>query len=269
MTTLTIPPVTPTPLIAWRDHPRAETRALPTETPIALTYHRQTHAVMLASPADLEDFAIGFSLNEGLIESPADIEALDIVQVPDGIELRMDLVDRAEARFITRRRSLAGPSGCGLCGLDSLADATRPPPRVTAATRFTPQQVIAAIASLPDAQPLNRQTHAVHAAGFHVPGQGLLAAREDIGRHNALDKLTGALARAGHEAGHGILVLTSRVSVELIQKAARLGAPVLVAISAPTTLAVATADACNLTLVAIARRAEFEVFTHPGRIETV
>lgn len=267
----------PSPLVsaaarAWRGTARDETRTLPEEVPVAFTYQRQTQAVMLATPADLEDFAVGFSLSEGIIGRADEIAELEVVAVPDGIELRMELRAEAGDRLDRRRRTLAGPSGCGLCGLDSLADALRPPPSVQAATRFAPAQIVAAMAALPAAQRLNQASRAVHGAGLYIPGagpgRGLVAAREDVGRHNAVDKLAGALARAGQAADPGILVLTSRVSVELVQKAARMGVPALAAVSVPTALAVRTAEQCGLTLIGVARGDEFEVFSHPHRIDS-
>ncbi|MBN8909285.1 MAG: formate dehydrogenase accessory sulfurtransferase FdhD, partial [Rhodospirillales bacterium] len=157
--------------------------------PIALTYDRATHAVMLATPADLEDFAIGFSLAEGIVAAAAEIEALEIVTVPDGVEARMSLAPHRGDALVRRQRRLAGPSGCGLCGLDSLRDAIRPPSLVTSTARFAAAAIEAARAAMAPAQALNRDTRGVHAAGFWLPGQGLVALREDVGRHNALDKL--------------------------------------------------------------------------------
>jgi len=243
-------------------------RAIPEETAVAFTYNGSSHAVMMASPQDLEDFAYGFSRHEGIISSPDDITALDIVEHDEGIELRVWLSDD-EARILSeRRRYIAGPTGCGLCGLESLQDAMRKAPDV-AKTGFavSPRQILQALAEIPPLQLLNQETRAVHAAAFWEPSTGIVALREDVGRHNALDKLGGALARKKHDGRNGAVFVTSRVSVEMVQKTAVIGAPVIVAVSAPTALAVRVAEAAGITLVAVARDDGFEVFTHPARIE--
>jgi FdhD protein len=178
----------------------------------------------------------------------------------------MWLAPERRARLASRRRHMAGPTGCGLCGIDSLAQAVRAPPAVSGDLVLTPEDVLAAMAAMANAQTLNRRTHGVHAAAFWRKGDGLVALREDVGRHNALDKLAGALARGGEPGASGAVLLTSRVSVEMVQKAAVIGAPILVAVSAPTTLAVRTAEAAGLTLCAVARADGFEVFTHPERL---
>lgn len=245
---------------------RASSRAVPEETAVAFTFGGTTHAVMMATPADLEDFGLGFALTEGLIDSPSEILSVDIVTTPIGIEIRAWLREPRAKAYAARRRSMAGPTGCGLCGIESLEEATRPAPFVANANRFSSEAIVEAMALLPAEQKLNRETHTVHAAGFWTPARGLIAVREDVGRHNALDKLIGALARRGIAAAHGIVLLTSRVSIELIQKTARLGAPVVAAVSAPTAAGIRLAETCGITLVAVARGQDFEIFTHPERI---
>jgi FdhD protein len=241
-------------------------RAIPEETAVALTYNGGTYAVMMATPQDLEDFAIGFSLSEGVISSPGDIDSLDVVRLDDGVELRMWLSKPKADRLQERRRNIAGPTGCGLCGIDSIAEAMRPAAVIGHGQQFSSEQIMAAMRNIPSRQKLNIETRAVHAAAFWDVSSGVVALREDVGRHNALDKLAGALARGSIVASEGIILLTSRVSVEMVQKSAAIGAPVMVSVSAPTALAVRMADEAGITLAAIARADGFEVFTHPCRI---
>ncbi|MDQ0326370.1 FdhD protein [Rhodopseudomonas julia] len=242
-------------------------RDLPEETAVALTYGGTTQAVMMATPADLVDFAVGFTLTEGIIDTAEAIDAVDIVELEAGIDVQIMLADDADENLAERRRRLAGPVGCGLCGIESLEGAVRQPPPVPASDlTLSPAEIARAMGALSRAQPLHAATRAVHAAGLYVPGEGLVAVREDVGRHNALDKLAGALARHEIPAAQGAIVLTSRVSVEMVQKAAVAGSPILLAVSAPTALAVRMAEAAGITLVAIVRDRDFEVFTHPGRI---
>jgi FdhD protein len=253
--------------LAWRDGRLSEgTRAVPEETALALTYNGGTYAVMMGTPQNLGDFAVGFSLSEGIVQSPDEISSLDIVDLEDGIELRMWLAEEEAARLSERRRHIAGPTGCGLCGIDSITEAVRPAAVVAKGRSFSPREIMTAIASISPLQPINVETHAVHAAAFWTPAAGIVALREDVGRHNALDKLAGALAQAKVSASGGIVLLTSRVSVEMVQKTAAIGAPLMVAVSAPTALAVRMAEAAGITLVAVARSDGFEIFTHPDRI---
>jgi FdhD protein len=245
---------------------RSADRVVPEEVAVAFTYNRMAHAVMMATPADFEDFAVGFSLAEGVVKSAADLSSLDVVVTELGVELRMWIDAGPASAYIDRRRFLAGPTGCGLCGIESLEEAMRTVPRVRSDLAVSPRMVEAALATLSPAQALNRETRAVHAAGFWTPAQGLVALREDVGRHNALDKLAGALARKSIAGRAGMVLLTSRVSVEMVQKTAILGAPIMVAVSAPTALAVRTAEACGITLIAVARGDAFEIFTHADRV---
>lgn len=267
MTSAVPPPVQRVARAAWAGGELSSgTRVLPEETAVALTYNRTAHAVMMATPADLEDFAIGFSLTEGVVERPQEIEELAVVPSDKGIELRMWIGEDRGAAFHDRRRHIAGPTGCGLCGMDSLAEAMRPARVVSSDLRLAAEDVRRAIATLPSAQTINRQTRAVHGAAYWEPQAGLLALREDVGRHNAVDKLAGALARQSLGARNGLLLLTSRVSIEMVQKAAAIGAPIVVAVSVPTALAVRTAEASGITLIAVARDDGFEIFSHAERI---
>jgi FdhD protein len=228
-------------------------RAVPEETPIAIVFDGATHAVMMATPQDVRDFALGFSFTEGHIQSAADIQSIDIVEQDNGIEARVWLVSQAGNKITARRRAIAGPTGCGLCGVESLAEAV---PQLSAVAKTVAPQ-----------QDLNIRTRAVHAAGYWSASKGLIAIREDVGRHNALDKLVGALIASNQTVSDGIVVLTSRVSVEMVQKTVRLGAEVIVAVSAPTALAIRTAEAAGVTLIAVARQDGFEVFTHGERLQ--
>ena len=252
----------------WRRQGTADgKRIIPEETAVAFTYEGGSYAVMMATPQNLEDFALGFSFTEGLAASPADIRQLDVIEHDTGIELRMWLAEPRAAALSERRRHLAGPTGCGLCGIESLDEAVRPLRRVDDDAVFTPADIMRALETLAPRQELNRQTRAVHAAAFWRPEGGLVDVREDVGRHNALDKLAGTLLRTGIAANGGMVLLTSRVSVEMVQKTAAIGAPLIVAVSAPTALAVRTAETAGITLVAVARGDGFETFTHRRRIK--
>ncbi len=248
---------------------RAGSRVVPAEVPIAFSYGGSTHAVMMGTPADLEDFAIGFSLTEGIIASMAEIEEVAVLDEGQGLDVQVRLAENKEDALRARRRHMAGPVGCGLCGIESIEQAMRVVPDVSdVAVLLTPEDITAAMAALNGAQPLHAETHAVHGAGFFIPGEGLIAVREDVGRHNALDKLAGAVIRAGREGGQGIVVVTSRISVEMVQKTAILGSSTLVAISAPTALAIRTAEEAGMTLVALTRGEDFEIFAGAERIGT-
>lgn len=250
-------------------------RQVPEELPVAFSYGGTTHAVMMASPADIADFAVGFSLCEGIISDATEIEALDIEHFAAGIDVQMQLSDQKREALTTRRRHMAGPVGCGLCGIESITQAVREFPPV-AQSDFTlgAEQIVQAAGQMWDLQPLHRATGAVHAAGFYqATGENgaVLAVREDVGRHNALDKLAGFLLRGEGRAkavdtARGVVVVTSRVSLEMVQKTAAIRSPVIIAISAPTALAIRTAEALNITLVALVRGEEFDIYTHPHRI---
>jgi FdhD protein len=260
------PPARCVPRQAWRNGSTLfGERTLAEEVPVAFSYDGATHAVLMATPDDLEDFALGFSYTEGIVTKAAEIAELAVVSVADGIVLRMWLTGDRSDVFAARRRRFVGPAGCGMCGLESLAEANRAIPTASYDLRVSRQGIEEAVAALPASQQLNMQTRAVHAAAFWQPDHSLVL-REDVGRHNALDKLAGALMRRGQSAAEGVVVLSSRISIELVQKAGMMGASIIVGVSAPTALAVRTAKATGLTLVGIARDDGFEVFTHPERI---
>ena len=273
---MTRPPVTRISRLARRaDGTTTANRSVPEETPVAFSYAGTTHAVMMASPADFEDFALGFSITEGIISAPEEIESI-VAEVPDarsrsdlgaGIDIQIRLRDTANTRFEARRRRLAGPVGCGLCGIESIEEAMRSVDDVDASTlTLSAGDIVQSVKLLSKVQPLHAQTGAVHAAGFYVPGKGIVDVREDVGRHNALDKLAGALARSGIDGAGGAVVVTSRVSVEMVQKTAAIGAPIIIAVSAPTALAIRTAEEAGMTLVALVRGDDFDIFTHPHRV---
>jgi len=227
-------------------------RTLPEEVATALVYNGTTQAVMMATPADIVDFAIGFTISEGI--APHDEAGeVEVVAHDLGIEARLWLPPGREAALAARRRALVGAVGCGLCGIDSLEAANRALPRLPAGDlTLTAAQAQSALAALRGWQPLQDATRAVHAAAFWLPGAGIVTAREDVGRHNALDKLIGALARAGIAPASGAVLLTSRLSVDMVQKTVMAGATVLLSVSAPTAHAVRLADAAGLTLATTA-----------------
>jgi FdhD protein len=251
--------------VVWRGGEHFQShRAIPEEVPVAFTYDGSSYAVMMATPLDLRDFAIGFSLAEDVIETPDDIDSLEIIEVDGGIEARMWLKPLFSQRERARRRSVLGPTGCGLCGTESIAQALKPVRQVIGSFTMGAGELMSAMDALQKQQSLNAKTRAVHAAGFYA--HGTVTIREDAGRHNALDKVLGAVMSAGIPAQESVVLLTSRVSVELVQKTARLGAPIIAAVSAPTALAVRVAESAGITLAAVLRGDGFEVFTYPERI---
>jgi FdhD protein len=240
-------------------------QSLPEEVPVAFVYNGGTQAVMMATPQDIADLARGFTLTEGI--APADaLPEVEVIETPHGIEARMWLAAPLGAALAERRRGMLGPVGCGLCGIDSLGQALRPLPRLPAGSlHLTAAELSHATDSLRGHQPLHDETRAVHAAGFYMPGRGIVCAREDVGRHNALDKLIGALIAQGIDASKGAVVMTSRLSVDMVQKAVMAGAPVLLAVSAPTAHAVRLAEDAGLTLASTAR-GQIRIYSHANRI---
>jgi formate dehydrogenase accessory protein FdhD len=236
------------------------------EVPVALVYNGISHAVMLASPVDLADFALGFSLSEGIIDGPQELLDLELAPAGDGVEVRLTITARRFAGLKDRRRTLTGRSGCGLCGVESLADAMRPLPALADQTYLSLRAIRRALDGLAPLQRLNQAAGAVHAAAWADPDGLIRHLAEDVGRHNAFDKVIGAMARRRGGRPPGFAVLTSRLSYELVQKAATTGISALVAISAPTALAVETADRAGICLVALARADSVSVYAHPERI---
>lgn len=231
--------------------------AVAEEVAVALSYNGISHAVMMATPLDLEDFALGFSLTEGIVADASEVFDIEVEPAGRGIEVRLRIAERRMAALAERRRSLAGRTGCGLCGVDSLAAALRPVHEVVAPARISAGAIRLAMAALPAMQTLNRAHGALHATGWVTPDGALVAVREDVGRHNALDKLAGALAqaarRSGRPTGPGFVLATSRCSYEMVQKAAAIGASAIAAVSAPTSLAIETAQAARIALAAFVR----------------
>jgi FdhD protein len=249
--------------------PEAIVRQIAVEAPVGLVYGFQPYAVMMATPADLEDFAVGFSLTEGVIRTPADIRGIKLGNGADGLTVTIDLVpDRLHVLLANRRlRNTVGRTGCGVCGVEEISGLPlaerRSGPGAGQGTPITSEAIHRALAGLSDGQPLNAATRATHAAAWAARDGTLLLVREDVGRHNALDKLIGALLRAGTDPAEGFVVITSRLSFEMVEKAASFGAGTLVAISAPTSLALDRARHHGMTLVAIAREDGHMVFVAP------
>ncbi|MHB1071707.1 MAG: formate dehydrogenase accessory sulfurtransferase FdhD [Gemmatimonadaceae bacterium] len=235
------------------------------EVPIALVYNRRAHAVMMGTPQDLEDFAVGFTISEG-IAAAGGIGAVRVEKASHGIELQVEIPPDAADRPASRGRAIAGRTGCGLCGVEAIDDMLRTPPRVASEARFAPDALFTAAELLPHRQEINKVVHSVHAAAFASATGTLHLVREDVGRHNALDKLLGAVARGGMDASKGFVVVTSRASYELVQKVATAGIPLLAAISQPTGLAVRMAESCGVTLVALLRGRSADVYAHPERL---
>jgi FdhD protein len=236
------------------------------EMPVALVYHDVPHVVMLATPADLEDYAVGFTLSEGLVAGPDEIRGVEVVQGEHSADVKITVAWERFTQLLQRRRNLAGRTGCGLCGAETAADAIRECAAVPRGVTVTAAELHAAIAELGPRQPINARTGSVHAAAWVVPGRGIQVVREDVGRHNALDKTIGALSRAQADFAAGYMLITSRASYEMVQKCATVGVALLVALSAPTAFAVRLAERCGLTLVAFARADQHVVYAHPHRL---
>jgi FdhD protein len=236
------------------------------EVPVALLYHGVPHVVMLATPADLTDYAYGFTLSEELVARADEIRSVEVRPAPDSVEVDISIAWERFPELLRRRRNLTGRTGCGLCGAETLGEAVRGRGRVGAGPKVSVAGLHEAIEQLAARQPLNARTGSVHAAAWVVPGEGILCVREDVGRHNALDKAIGALVRAGTDFDRGYMLVTSRASYEMVQKAATVGIAFLAALSAPTAFAIRHAERSGLTLVAFARRDRHVVYAHPERL---
>ena len=250
------------------DHSEPSTRLIANEVPVALEFNGEVYAVMMLTPSDFEDFAVGFALSERIIAHASDIARIDVREGTRGIGVDIRLEKKLAGRLAERRRSLPGQSGCGICGLTSIEEALPQLAKVSAPPRVTPAALFAALQALPARQVLNRATGAVHAASFCTAQGEIVTVREDVGRHNAFDKITGHLARAKIDPTAGFALLTSRCSYELVQKAVLARIPMLVTISAPTELAVSIAKTTDLTLIALARGDSVLVFNDPFSVFT-
>ncbi len=247
----------------------SDTRVLPEETPVAIIYNGSTQAVMMATPADLEDFAIGFALADHAVTNLGQIRELEIVAQETGIEARLWLDEKRSDAVAARRRRMAGPVGCGLCGIDSLSEALHPiTPLAGDNAQFAAKDLERALDALRSHQPLHDQTHAVHAVGLFGDSGAIYLAREDVGRHNAFDKLVGAMGRSGLSGISRGIAITSRISVDLVQKCAVARVPLLASVSSPTALAVQLAEAAGITLATLGRGGRIDIFTHMNRITT-
>jgi formate dehydrogenase accessory protein FdhD len=236
------------------------------EVPVAFVYSGRPHVVMMCTPEYLEDLAYGFSLTEGIISGAPEIERVEITTHARGAELAITIPVEAATKLAQRTRALAGRTGCGLCGVEAIDDAVRAVRPVQSSLNIPAGALWSAAEALDSHQPLNHETHAVHAAAWATPDGKVVVAREDVGRHNALDKVLGALARSGVDASTGFLIVTSRASFELVQKASAAGVALLAAVSRPTGLAVRIADASGITLVGLLRGRTANVYSHPERI---
>lgn len=236
------------------------------EVPVSLIYNGVPHVVMLATPTNLEEFALGFSITEGIIKSPRELLSAKVYNRSNGIEVQLKIPDQRFQCMTDKGRNLTGRTGCGLCGASTLKQAIRQPNSVAGDLTFSAAELRAALINIKQHQKLNQLTGAVHAAAWAVPGQSILAIREDIGRHNALDKLIGFLLRSGQDLSAGFVIVTSRASYEMVQKTAWIGITMLAAISAPTGLAIRLADETGLTLIGFARDNQHVIYTHPQRL---
>lgn len=251
----------------WRDgHTESAGDVVAEEAPVALRFQGTPYVVMLATPADLEDLAVGFTLSEGLVAEPAEIRGVRTLTEDGALALDIDIAAPRFAQLLQRQRNLSARTGCGLCGAETLEGAIRQLAPIATPLEISAPALHAALAELAARQPLNERTGSVHAAAWALPDGGIQLVREDVGRHNALDKLIGALVRAGSDLTRGYVIITSRASYEMVQKAATVGVPLLVAVSAPTAFAIRLAENCGMTLVGFARPGQHVIYAHPARL---
>lgn len=236
------------------------------EVPVSLVYNGEPHVVMLVTPANIEDFALGFSITEGIIQNPAELLSVHVYNRSNGIEARLSIPEARFEKMAGKSRNLTGRTGCGLCGATTLQQAVRDAKSVNGDLKLSATELFNALNEIREQQQLNRLTGAVHAAAWIVPGHGVQYIREDVGRHNALDKLIGLLLRLGKNPAAGFVIMTSRASYELVQKSASVGITLLAAMSAPTGLAIRLAEEAGMTLVGFARDDQHVVYSHPQRL---
>lgn len=237
------------------------------EVPVVLVYNGVSHVVMLTTPTDLEDFALGFSLTEGIISKAFELESIKIYQHANGVEVQLKIPDVRFQCLSDKGRNLTGRTGCGLCGATTLKQAIKPTRFVSGDLKITSSQLTNALQNLSNHQKLNQLTGAIHAVAWVSPETGIIELREDVGRHNALDKLIGALVKRNADFGLGFMITTSRASYEMVQKATSVGVTIMAAISAPTALAIRLAQESGLTLIGFARDTSCVVYSHPQRFE--
>jgi len=237
------------------------------ERPVGLLYQGIPHVVMLASPADLEDLGVGFTLSEGIVPDRKDIHSVEMISKDDSLTVNLQVSSDSFAALLRRRRNLTGRTGCGLCGVETVEEAIRNPQPISGGVRVTRDELHAELASLHTRQQINQITGSVHAAAWAVPGKGIQLVREDVGRHNALDKVIGALVRAEVDCREGYFIITSRASFEMVQKAAMVGVSFVAAVSAPTALAIDVANTAGVTLVGFAREDRHVIYSHPHRLQ--
>jgi FdhD protein len=254
----------------WRNSVKIATEDfLAVEIPVAIEYNGISHAVMLASPADLEDFALGFSLTEGIIEKKSEMFDCEVEIMPEGIIVKTEIATRQFELLKNRRRNLTGRTGCGLCGVETIEQAVRHPALITHHHEIQDTLILKGMKLMQELQLMHQSCGATHAAAWLNFSGEIICVREDVGRHNALDKLIGSLAKADIEFAAGVALITSRASYEMVQKCASVGIGILAAVSAPTSLATQLADNSGLTLIGYMREQSYVIYAHPQRINQV